>query len=103
MGKRHLKAKHLAAKHLAARHLTGPQSTGLGHFAMRHLKAWHFANRHLAGGLILPEEVEEPTRPGPGGGAGLDRNRAKRIGVFPDLPRFRTKKKRDDDLLFLLR
>ena len=76
MGKRHLKAKHLAAKHLAA--------------------------RHLAGGLPVPEE-EEPKPPGPNGGAGLDRNRAKRIGVFPNLPRFRAKKKRDDEFLLLMR
>ena len=100
MGKRHLKAKHLAAKHLAARHLTGPQSTGLGHFALRHFKAWQFANRHLAGGMIEPEEEDKPT-PGPNGGAGLDRNRAKRIGVFRDLERVRLKKKRDNDILFL--
>jgi hypothetical protein len=100
MGKRHLKAKHLAVKHLAARHLTGPASTGIGHFAARHFKAYHWAARHLAGGFPVPED-EETTPPRPGGGAGFDRNRAKRIGTFPDLPRFRSQKKRDDDILFL--
>lgn len=74
MGKRHLKARHFAAKHLAAMHLAG---------------------------LLVPEE-EEPKPPGPNGRAGVDRNRAKRIGTFPGLPRFRAKKKRDDEFLLLM-
>jgi hypothetical protein len=36
------------------------------------------------------------------GGGSIDRNRAKRIGTFPDLPRLRTRKKRDEELLIFL-
>jgi hypothetical protein len=101
MGKRHFKGKHFATKHLASQHLAGPPGTGLGHFAARHFKSAHWANRHLAGGLPI-EVPDEEEKPQPVGGGSIDRNRAKRIGTFPDLPRFRTRKKRDEELLIFL-
>ena len=62
----------------------------------------------LQGFALLDQPGPKPEegglkQPGPNGRAALDRNRAKRIAVFPSLPRFRAKKKRDDEFLLLMR
>jgi hypothetical protein len=75
MGKRHFKSRHFSARHLATQHLAG------------------------SGSVEPPEEEEKPQQVGAGS---IDRNRAKRIGTFPALPRFRTRKKRDEELLIFL-
>jgi hypothetical protein len=68
------------------------------YFRGRHFAARFLAARHLRG-KVKPDEEGKPQ---PVGGGSIDRNRAKRIGTFPDLPRFRTRKKRDEELLIFL-